>query len=75
MESGNEVCDWECEVCECVRVVTELAKYTSGSMGVQEVRWDKGGTEQCFCVWKQEQKVSAKEVSYCTNTLQEHTTR
>jgi len=56
MESGLQVCDWECEVCECVKVTTELAKYRLGSVGVQEVRWDKGDTEQCFCVRKQEQK-------------------
>jgi len=72
-ECGLEVCDWECEVCECVRVVTELAKYRFGLVGVQEVRWDKGDTEQCFCVWKEEQKASARDVNYCT--LQEHTGR
>jgi hypothetical protein len=75
MQIGLEVCELECEVCECVRVVTELAKYRLGSVGMQEVRWDKGGTEQCFCVWKQEQKASARDVNYCTSTLQEHTSR
>ena len=29
-------------------VATELAKYRSDSVGVQEVRWDKGGTELGF---------------------------
>lgn len=53
--------------------MTELAKYRLGSVGVQEVRWDKGGTEQCFCVWKQEHKASARDVNYCE--LQEHTSR
>jgi hypothetical protein len=48
MKSGLEICNLECEVCECVRVVTELAKYRSGSVGEQEVRWDKGGTELGF---------------------------
>ena len=71
--SGLEICGWECEVCECVRVVTELAEYRLGSARVQEAIWDKGGTEQCFCVWKQEQKTSARDVNFCT--LQEHTNR
>jgi hypothetical protein len=38
-----------------VRVVTELAKYRLGSVGVQKVSSDKGGTAQCFC----------REVNYC----------
>jgi hypothetical protein len=54
-------------------VVTELAKCRFGSVGVQEVRWDKGSAEQCFCLWKQEQKESARDVNYCT--LEEHTSR
>jgi len=53
-------------VCECVRVVTELAKFRLGSVEVQEVSWEKGGTAQCFCVWREEQKASAREVNYCT---------
>jgi hypothetical protein len=59
MESRFEVCEWECEVCECVKVVTELAKYRLGSVGVQEVSWDKGGTAQYFC----------REVNCCTLTF------
>jgi hypothetical protein len=43
-------------------VVRELARYKLDSVGVQEVRWDKGGTaragDYAFFLWKRELKSS-----------------
>jgi hypothetical protein len=47
MEEGNEIWHMECEQSVHVRVTTiirELLKYKLDLVGVQEVRWDKGGT-------------------------------
>jgi hypothetical protein len=46
METGNEISTIECEEPVSVRVTTvarELVMYKLEALGIQEVKWDKGG--------------------------------
>ena len=48
---------------------------STGSLGMQEVRWDKGGTEHCFCVWNRKKKHQLETwitvVVHCRNKILE----
>jgi hypothetical protein len=49
-----------------IAAARELARYKLDLVGVQEVRWDKGGKIKLLFLWKRKRKSSIRNRIFCT---------